>query len=99
MTNKSKTERLEKIVGAGQANVKKWHAVVLDDADQKYYTNELTPAKRRLLTDAELAEMRSPGHGMIVVRMVDAPIPPGNTPLPIESAETRKELENDNRNG
>jgi len=77
MTNKTKTEKLEKIVGAGNAQITTWHAAILDDHDGRYYTNDLS-SNRRLLTDEELAEMKSPGHGLIVVRLVDAPLPPEN---------------------
>lgn len=73
-------DRLKKVgekIDYGDQKVEMWQAVILDDRDGQYYTNDLS-SNRRLLTDEELTEMKSPGHGLIVLRLVDAPLPKEN---------------------
>lgn len=77
MTNRNKIDKIAKQVDAGNANVTDWHAVILDERDGKYYENSLKSTRRRL-TDEELAAMKAPGHGMIVLKLVDAPVPEEN---------------------
>lgn len=75
--NKRKVSQMEKVIDAGHNQIAEWHAVILDEKDGRYYENDLRRT-RRLLTDEELAKMREPGHGLIVLRLVDAPIPEEN---------------------
>ena len=75
--NKRKVAQMEKVIDAEHAQTTEWNSVILDEKVGKYYTTDLSSARRQL-SDAELAEMRQPGKGLIVMRLVDAPIPDDN---------------------
>lgn len=70
--------RLKKVADKieGGPNIKEWRCVV--KIDGQYYTTGLTSKERRLLTNKELTELRKPGVGLIVLKLVDAPIPEEN---------------------
>ena len=76
MAVRQRIEAVEKKINV-DPKIERWEAVILDERDGKYYTNDLTDQRRQLNND-EMAGLRKPGIGLIVMKLVNEPLPKEN---------------------
>ena len=76
MTTKQRIKAVEKMIDV-DPKIVCWETVIQDERDENYYTNDLS-SNRRQLTDDEMEVLRQPGIGLIVMKLVNEPLPKEN---------------------